>query len=271
MAKAAKPKAKARAKKAARPAARAKLRPRKAAAKARTKVKAVRRPAKRSAARAKPAAAKPGLGRGSGRIVFYGSTNSMPSGKVALMLTLAGVPFSYRYVDLAQGAQRQPDYLALNRFGQVPVLRHGDVTLAQSNVILRYLADMLGKFGPANEGERRQIDQWLDWEADLVSSGVRALRAAVRFLNVEPAVRQYIRGRAERALNMLDAALAERKFLVGDRPTIADMAVLPHLAVAGEGELDLAPYGNIRAWIDRMLALPGAKHPYDLMPREDRD
>jgi glutathione S-transferase len=268
MAKPAKSKAKARAKKAAQPAARAKLRPRKAAPKA----KPARRPAaKRPASRAKSAAAKFALGKGSGRIVFYGNTNSMPSGKVALMLALAGTPHSYRYIDLAQGGQRQPDYLALNRFGQVPVLQHGDITLAQSNVILRYLADAVGKFGGANEGERRQIETWLDWEADLMSSGVRAIRAAVRFLNADPAVRQYIRGRAERALTMLNAALAERKFLVGDRPTIADIAVLPHLMVAEEGELDLTPYDNVRAWIGRMMALPGAKHPYDLMPREDRD
>jgi glutathione S-transferase len=259
-------KSKAKAKKAARPAARSK--PRKAAPKA----KAARRPAaKRPAARAKPAATRPALGKGSGRIVFYGNTNSMPSGKVALMLALAGAPHSYRYVDLAQGGQRQPGYLALNRFGQVPALQHGDVTLAQSNVILRYLADALGKFGGRNEGERRQIETWLDWEADLMSSGVRALRAAIRFLNADPAVRQYIRGRADRALNALNAALGERQFLVGERPTIADIAVLPHLTVADEAELDLAAHDNVRAWISRMMGLPGAKHPYDLMPREDRD
>jgi glutathione S-transferase len=228
------------------------------------------RPKLRTAA-ARPAAAKAALGKGAGRIVFYGSTTSMPAGKVALMLALAGVPHSYRSVNLAEGAQRQPDYLAMNRFGQVPVLKHGDVALAQSNVILRYLADALGKFGGAGAAERRQIAQWLDWEADLMSSGIRALRAAVRFLNAEPAVRQYIRGRAERALAMLDAALAERRFLVGERPTIADIAVLPHLLVAGEAEFDLAPYGNVRAWMERMMALPGAGHPYDLMPREDRD
>ncbi len=267
MAKAAKSKSKAKARNAKRPVARAKLRPRKAAPKA----KAARRPAaKRPTSRAKPAA-RPALGKGSGRIVFYGSTNSMPAGKVALMLALAGAPHSYRFIDLAQGGQRQPDYLALNRYGQVPVLQHGEITLAQSNVILRYLADALGGFGGRNEGERRQIETWLDWEADLMSSGVRAIRAAVRFLNADPAVRQYIRGRAERALTMLNAALAERKFLVGDRPTIADIAVLPHLTVAEEGELDLAPFDNVRAWIGRMMALPGAKHPYDLMPREDRD
>ena len=252
----------------AKKAAHAKLRPRRAAPKARA---APRPAAKRPAARGKPAAARPLLGKGSGRIVFYGSTNSMPSGKVALMLALAGAPHSYRYVDLAQGAQRQPDYLALNRFGQVPVLQHGDITLAQSNVILRYLADALGKFGGRNEGERRQIETWLDWEADLMSSGVRALRAAMRFLNADPAVRQYIRGRADRALNTLNAALAERPYLVGSRPTIADIAVLPHLTVADEAELDLAAHDNVRAWIGRMMGLPGAKHPYDLMPRENRD
>jgi glutathione S-transferase len=267
MAKAAKSKVKARRGTAARTASRGKTRARRAAPKAKPRRSAAKRPA----ARAKAPAAKPALGKGSGRIVFYGSTNSMPSGKVALMLALAGAPFSYRYVDLAQGAQRQPGYLALNRFGQVPVLRHGGVTLAQSNVILRYLADALGKFGGANDGERRQIAQWLDWEADLMSSGIRALRASIRFLNADPAVRQYIRGRAERALAMLNGALADRRFLVGNRPTIADIAVLPHLTVADEAEFDLAPYDNVRAWIGRMTALPGAKHPYDLMPREDRD
>jgi len=104
------------------------------------------------------------------------------------------------------------------------VLRHGDVTLAQSNVILRYLADVLGRFGGADEAERREIAQWLDFEADLMSSGIRALRAAVRFLNADPAVRQFLRGRAERALGTLDATLANRSFLAGDRPTIADIA-----------------------------------------------
>jgi glutathione S-transferase len=260
MAKAAKSKAKAKRK----PAPKTKQ-----ARKPTAKRPAPRAKARRPAPRAK--AAKPALGRGEGRIVFYGSANSMPSGKVALMLTLAGVPFSYRHIDLAQGEQRQPEYLALNRFGQVPVLQHGDITLAQSNVILRYLSDALGKFGAADEVEQREIAQWLDWEADLVSSGVRALRAAVRFLNADPTVRQYIRGRAERALKMLDAALADREFLVGARPTIADIAVLPHLTVVQEGEIDLAPYQNVRAWMDRMLALPGARHPYELMPEEDRD
>jgi glutathione S-transferase len=232
--------------------------------------KPVRKPVARRPA-TRRTAAKPALGRGEGRIVLYGHFNSMPAAKVRLMLGLASAPFSYRHVDLSQGAQRAPEYLAMNRFGQVPVLRHGDVTLAQSNVILRYLADALGKFGGADEAERRAIEQWLDWEADLMSSGVRALRAAVRFLNADLAVRQYIRARAERALNTLDAALANRAFLAGSRPTIADIAVLPHLTVANEAEFDLAPYEHVRAWIDRMMALPGAGHPYDLMPREDRD
>ena len=261
MAKAAKSKARAKRKTVAR-----KARPvRKQAAKR----PAARAKARRTASRA--AGSKPTLGRGQGRIVFYGNFNSMPSGKVRLLLALAGAPFSYRHIDLAQGAQKQPAYLAMNRFGQVPVIRHGDVTLAQSNVILRYLADALGRFGAKSEAEEREIAQWLDWEADLVSSGVRAVRAAIRFWKSDPAVVQFVRGRAERALGTLESALADREFLVGGRPTIADVAVLPHVLVVHEGEFDLAPYGNVRAWVDRMMALPGAGHPYDLMPKEDRD
>lgn len=235
---------------------------------------AAKRPAPRAKARrpaARSAAAKPALGRGQGRIVFYGHFNSMPSSKVGLMLTLAGAPFSYRHVDLGQGQQKAPEYLAVNRFGQVPALQHGDVVLAQSNVILRYLADVLDKFGPKSEAEAREIAQWLDWEADLVSSGVRAVRGAVRFWKSDPAVVQFVRGRAERALGMLDAALADRDYLVGNRPTIADIAVLPHVLVVHEGEFDLAPYPNVLAWRDRMMALPGAAHPYEIMPKENRD
>ena len=260
-------------------AAKSKARAKRKTVRVATKARPARkRAAKRPAARAKAlrtvsraAASRPTLGRGQGRIVFYGHFNSMPSGKVRLMLALAGAPFSYRHVDLAQGAQKQPAYLAMNRFGQVPVIRHGDVTLAQSNVILRYLADALGKFGAKSEAEEREIAQWLDWEADLVSSGVRAVRGAVRFWKSDPAVVQFLRGRAERALGMLESALADREFLVGGRPTVADVAVLPHVLVVHEGEFDLGPYGNVRAWMDRMMALPGAGHPYDLMPKEDRD
>ena len=249
------------------------------AARAVPRAKPARKPAaKRPAPRAKasrstarPAAAKPALGRGQGRIVFYGHFNSMPSSKVGFMLTLAGAPFSYRHVDLGRGQQKTPEYLAVNRFGQVPALRHGDITLVQSNVILRYLADVLGKFNARTEAEAREIAQWLDWEADLVSSGVRAVRGAVRFWKADPAVVQFVRGRAERALGMLEAALADRDYLVGGRPTIADIAALPHILVVHEGEFDLAPYPRILAWKDRMMALPGAAHPYDLMPTENRD
>lgn len=239
--------------------------------KARPKRKSATAKVRRKPARKAATGGDAGLGRGAGRIVLYGHFNSMPVGKVLLLLNLAKAPFAYRHVALAEGAQRRPEYLAMNPFGQVPVLRHGGVTLAQSNVILRYLADTLGKFGGATPAERREIGQWLDFEADLMSSGIRALRAATRFLKSDPAVLQFLRGRAERALGMLDAALGRRQFLIGAKPTIADIAMLPHLLVADEAAFDLAPYAGVRAWIDRMLALPGAGRPYDLAPREDRD
>jgi glutathione S-transferase len=247
-----------------------KAKPRKAAAaKSRKKVARPRPNAKRPAsATARP---RSGLGRGKGKITLHGNFMSMPSAKVGLLLSMAGVPFAYRHVDLSQGAQRQPEYLELNRFGQVPVLQHGDVTLAQSNVILEYLADALGQFAGATDEERRDIAEWLDWEADLVSSGLRAARGMVRFQNPDPAVIQHAKARAERALQVLNEVLADREFLVGDSPTIADLAILPHISVAEEAEIDLAPYANVRNWLARIMALPGAGHPYEVMPKEDRD
>ena len=82
---------------------------------------------------------------------------------------------------------------------------------------------------------------------------------------------QFVRGRAERALGMLDSALADREFLVGGRPTIADIFANACDVAHESGEFDLAPYPNVRAWADRMMALPGAAHPYEIMPKENRD
>jgi glutathione S-transferase len=240
-----------------------------AAVKAKRKVVGTRAKAKRAA---KPTVRpRSGLGRGEGKITLHGNFMSMPSAKVGLLLSIAGVPFAYRHVDLAEGAHRQPEYLALNPFGQVPVLQHGDVTLAQSNVILEYLADTLGQFAGASEEERRDIAEWLDWEADLMSSGIRAARGMILFQKPDPAVIQHAKARAEHALQVLNEVLADRDFLVGDSPTIADLAMVPHIAVAEEAEIDLTPYTNVRNWLARIMALPGAGHPYDVMPKEDRD
>lgn len=225
-------------------------------------------PIRRSTAgRAKPAAKK----RKSDTIVLHGLHLSVPSCKVGLALTMMGVPFEYRHIDLAAGASRTPEYLAKNRMGQVPVLEHNGMAITQSNVILQYLADTFGKFAGRTPQERIRVAEWLMWDQDLVHSGVGWPRTFTRFQpQTHEEVMKYARTRGERALGVLDRHLGTSKFLVGNQPTVADIATFAWVATADEGGWDMSRWPNVQAWAERMLALPGAAHPYTVMPKESR-
>jgi len=101
-----------------------------------------------------------------GSLTLYGSFTSSSSYKPMLYLALAGLPFSFRTVNLKIGVQNTPEYLAINRWGVVPTLCHRGLTILQSNVILDYLARETGHFEGRTEQERWQAREWLSWEAD---------------------------------------------------------------------------------------------------------
>jgi glutathione S-transferase len=162
---------------------------------------------------------------------------------------------------------KQPEYLVINRYGQVPALVHGERTVCQSNVILNYLGETLGKFRGEGESQRWRALEWLAWEADRLLPGVGRTRFFTRFMKPDPAVADYFRKAAEAGIKVLDASLAATPFLVGERPTIADIGCYAPLAYAGEGNIDLAEWPNVHAWMGRVAALPGYKAPYDLMPQ----
>src|SRR5438477_12776255 len=98
------------------------------------------------------------------RLTVYGSFTSSSSYKPMLYLALARLPFSFRTVNLKYGVQKEPPYLAMNRWGVVPSLRHRGLTILQSNVILDYLARETGHFEGATEQERWEAREWLSWE-----------------------------------------------------------------------------------------------------------
>src|SRR4051794_30490216 len=100
------------------------------------------------------------------RLVLYGSFTSSSTYKPMLFLALAGLPFSFRTVNLKTGVQKEAAHLARNRYGQVPVLRHRGLTLVMSNVILDYLARLTGHFEGTTEQNRWQAREWLGWEND---------------------------------------------------------------------------------------------------------
>jgi glutathione S-transferase len=201
---------------------------------------------------------------------LHGIALSGPTYKVALMLSLAGQRFSYRHVDLRAGAHKAPEFLARNRYGQVPVLEHDGLALCQSDAILEYLAETLGAFGGRDAAARQRIREWLFWEADRLSPGIYRTRAAARgFMKAEPAILAHYRQTGEQALRTLDEALADQPFLTGAALTLADIACWGGVAFAEEAGFTLADWPNLRAWAERLARLPGFQGPNDLLPMGD--
>ena len=208
---------------------------------------------------------------GPGRPVLHGLFLSVPSCKVGLGLAMMGIAFDYHHVDLRAGAHKTPDFAAKNRFQQVPVLEHDGHFICQSNAILQHLADSYGKLGGRSKAEKLRVAEWLSWEQDrMVSVGLTRFFTRFEQRAADDPVLAWARTRAEAALGMLDRQLGQTKFLAGAEPTIADIAAFAWAAVANEGGLDVARWPNVQAWAERLMKLPGASHPYDAMPKEDR-
>jgi glutathione S-transferase len=140
------------------------------------------------------------------RLTLYGSFTSSSSYKPMLYLALSGMAFSFRTVNLKNGVQKQPEYLAINRYGQVPALRHAGLTIVQSNIVLDYLARTTGHFAGATEQDRWTAREWLSWEADNITN-VAKVRHYSRFRKVDPAVMDYFRPLAHAAIGFVDKAL----------------------------------------------------------------
>lgn len=199
--------------------------------------------------------------------ILYCFAQSGNAYKAALMLELSGANWSPRFVDFFNGETRTRDYRAINEMGEAPVLVHGDLTLSQSGVILDYLAGLLGTFGPQTEDERREILRWLLFDNHKLTSYTATLRFQRAFARTgETPVTEFLEGRAMNALKVLDGHLAKSEFVIGARPTIADLSLCGYLFWPDEAGIDLAAFPAVETWLDRLKNLPGWKHPYDLMP-----
>jgi len=187
--------------------------------------------------------------------------------KCALALQLAGADWAPHFVDYFGGETRQSAYRELNVMGEAPVLEHRGMRLCQSGVILDYLAESLGRFGAAEAVERREILRWLLWDNHKLTSYTATLRYMRTFApDPEPAVLAFLRGRAETAWGVLEAHLNGRRYVVGDRLTIADLSLCGYLFWPDEIGVDWDLYSNIRDWLSRIRREPRWVHPYELMP-----
>lgn len=202
--------------------------------------------------------------------VLHGIWLSGPTYKAGLAMSLMGQPFAYKHVDLRAGAHKKPEYLAVNRFGQVPALEDGGLKLCQSGSILLYLAEKHGKMGGKTPEQKARVREWIFWEFDRLAPNVYRPRAIKRgFLKADDSVYTMYVNLAKDALKVLDTELGAGPFLTGSEATVADVAVYGDVAYAGEAEIDLSPYPNVKAWMARVEALPGFKKYEDVLPKAD--
>jgi glutathione S-transferase len=189
--------------------------------------------------------------------------------KVALMLNVCGCDWQPVFVDYFNGETRGEAYRqSLNELGEVPVLEHGGERMTQSGAILTHLAAKLGRFGGRDERERLEILRWILFDNHKFTSYYATLRWLVGMQKSgDPAVIEFLRGRVLGAFGIVDKHLATRPFLIGEAPTIADFSLVGYQYYEEETTIDRDAFPNIRAWTRRIAALPGWKHPYDLMPR----
>jgi glutathione S-transferase len=204
------------------------------------------------------------------RLTLYGSFTSSSSYKPMLYLALARLPFSFRTVNLKIGVQNETEYLAINRWGVVPSLKHKGLTILQSNVILDYLARATGHFEGKTEQAKWQAREWLSWEADHITAVAR-VRHSARFRKMHEEVIAEFRPRAEAALSFVDKTVASQPFLVGDTMTIADIGCWGRMVFMAEGGFEISNWPHLEAWADRIKAMPGFALPYDLIPSKDRE
>jgi glutathione S-transferase len=191
--------------------------------------------------------------------------------RAALMLNLVGADWKPVYVDFFKGQTRTPEYRGeINEMGEAPVLVHGEKKLTQSGVILTYLARRTGKYLPQGEEEELEALRWIIFDNQKVNGFLGPYRFLKNFAKPagDPAVLAFFKGRIDGNLAIVNKRLEGRKFLLGDRPTIADVSLAGYLYYpAEEFGFDIAKeHPAIAAWRERIKALPGWKHPYDLMP-----
>ena len=177
--------------------------------------------------------------------------------KVRLFCALLSLELDVVPVDLMGGAHKKSPFIDLNAFGEIPVLEDGGLKLRDSQAILVYLARKYGgeDWLPTDAGSMAQIVTWLMVAENEIARGPGDARLHDKFgfkLDVDRA-----RANAARILGLIENHLKTHDWLALDRPTIADLACMPFIALGHEGGVTLAPYPSIQAWIGRIKALPG--------------
>ena len=189
-----------------------------------------------------------------------------PSGncyKIRLTAALLGIPLRRRSYDILRGETRTPEFLAtINSNGRIPVLQLGERLLPESNAACFYLAEGT-PLVPGDRWERADMLRWMFWEQYHHEPNIATLRFWLAYLGAErmsEAQRAQIDGKRAAggaALRLMDEHLASRRYFVGDRLSLADIALYAYTHVAEEGGFDLAAFPAVSAWLHQVAAEPG--------------
>lgn len=202
---------------------------------------------------------------------FYCFGESGNAYKAALTMSLAGYDWEPVYVDFFHGGSKTPDFLAINEMGEAPVFVEDDLTLTQSCVIQLHIAEKTGKFLAE---DRAEMMRWLFWDAQKGTGQQGSLRFLMNFVPPEKRPHEAIRwlsGRVQTALATLEHHLTGRDWIVGTAPSLADFACCGYLYYPEPFGFERAKFPAIDAWLHRISALPGWKHPYEMMPGNPSD
>ncbi len=186
--------------------------------------------------------------------------------KVALALELAGADWEPLWVNFFEGQHRSDEFTSKNIMAEVPVLEHSGQSMSQSGMILNYLTGTLGKFQASDVNEAWR---WILWDNHKLTNNLAVWRFLRNFAPEKmrsPDVIGFCKGRAVGALKVLDAHLAGRDWIVGDALSVADLSCIGYMYYTDHYDFDWSTVPNVVAWRDRIAALPGWKHPHDLMP-----
>lgn len=191
-------------------------------------------------------------------ITLYNMPLALNCYKVRLLMALLKVEYQRRPIDLLKNEHKTPEFLALNPFGQLPVLVKDGLVLRDSQAILVWIARQYGSetWMPRDPDDEAIVNAWLSAAAFEVRLGPYDARLAKLFpgLCINP---DTVKERSAAALSLFEDRLAQRDWLALDHPTVADVAAFPGISQAGDGEISLQPYPAVEAWMNRVRRLPG--------------
>jgi len=192
---------------------------------------------------------------------IHGTMQSINTYKVRLLLKILDVPFELVDVDMYGGEHKREPFISLNQFGQMPALEDGDFSLGDSHACLVYVArkyDSSNSWLPVGARGEAKVAEWMSKSANEIHQGPWMKRAKIRRPDAIKVPDDEISARCDHILAFMDARLGDSQWLAADDPTIADISCFGPVSLLDISGYDTGRWGNVRSWMERVRALPGA-------------